>query len=146
VANPAAPGIGHQWAYLPDVAATITALIDRRTALEPFAVFHMAGHWDPDGRALPEAVCRAVTRHGAEARVTAFPWWLVRLGAPFVATFRELQEIRYLWRQPVRMDNRKLVAVLGAEPHTPLDVAVERTLAGLGCLPDGHLHASSQTA
>jgi hypothetical protein len=32
------------------------------------------------------------------------------------------------------MDNARLVAVLGAEPHTPLDVAVERTLEGLGCL------------
>jgi hypothetical protein len=29
------------------------------------------------------------------------------------------------------------VDVLGAEPHTPLDVAVERTLEGLGCLPPG---------
>ena len=38
-------------------------------------------------------------------------------------------------RQPVRLDNRKLVGVLGAEPHTPLDVAIERTLEGLGCLP-----------
>jgi hypothetical protein len=43
--------------------------------------------------------------------------------------------MRYLWRQPVRLDNRKLVGVLGAEPHTPLDVAVERTLEGLHCLP-----------
>jgi nucleoside-diphosphate-sugar epimerase len=43
--------------------------------------------------------------------------------------------MRYLWRHPLRLDNRRLVAVLGAEPHTPLDEAVERTLEGLGCLP-----------
>jgi nucleoside-diphosphate-sugar epimerase len=59
----------------------------------------------------------------------------VRLAAPFNETLRELWEMRYLWQQAVRLDNARLVAVLGSEPHTPLDVAVERTLEGLGCLP-----------
>ena len=39
--------------------------------------------------------------------------------------------------QPVRLANARLVAVPGAEPYTPLDVAVERTLEGLRCLPPG---------
>ncbi len=34
------------------------------------------------------------------------------------------------------MNNARLVAVLGAEPHTPVDSAVHATLAGLGCLGD----------
>jgi nucleoside-diphosphate-sugar epimerase len=34
----------------------------------------------------------------------------------------------------VQMSNARLTAVLGHEPHTPLDAAVEATLAGLGCL------------
>ena len=135
IANPAAPGAGHQWAYLPDVAATMTALIERRAALEPFARFHMAGHWDADGTALCDAIGAVVARRGGRATIGAFPWWLVRLATPFNETLRELWEMRYLWRQPVRLDNRKLVDLLGAEPHTPLDVAVERTLEGLACLP-----------
>ena len=135
IANPAAPGVGHQWAYLPDVAATMAALIERRAQLDPFARFHMAGHWDPDGSAMCDAIRRVVARRGARASVGAFPWWLVRLAAPFNETLRELQEMRYLWRQPVRLDNARLVDVLGAEPHTPLDDAVECTLIGLGCLP-----------
>jgi nucleoside-diphosphate-sugar epimerase len=135
IANPAAPGAGHQWAYLPDVAATMVALIERRAELAPFARFHMQGHWDPDGSAMCDAIRRAVERRGGRAGVGAFPWWLVRLATPFNATLRELWEMRYLWRQPVRLDNRRLVGVLGAEPHTPLDAAVERTLEGLGCLP-----------
>jgi nucleoside-diphosphate-sugar epimerase len=137
IANPAAPGVGHQWAYLPDVAATMVALIERRGELEPFARFHMNGHWDQDGTAMCAAIARVVAQHGGRARIGRFPWWLVRLAAPFNATLRELCEMRYLWRQPVRLDNARLVDVLGAEPHTPLDVAVERTLAGLGCLPSG---------
>jgi len=135
IANPNRPGVGHQWAYLPDVAATMAALIERRAELPRFARFHMAGHWDPDGSAMSTAIRRVVARRGGSARVGAFPWWLVRLATPFNETLRELWEMRYLWRETVRMDNARLVAFLGAEPHTPLNDAVERTLEGLGCLP-----------
>ncbi|PQO99264.1 hypothetical protein C5614_09225 [Massilia phosphatilytica] len=137
IANPGAPGVGHQWAYLPDVAATMVALIARRASLEPCARFHMNGHWDADGTAMCAAIARVVARRGGRATVGAFPWWLVRLATPFNETLRELWDMRYLWRQPVKLDNGRLVGVLGAEPHTPLDEAVERTLEGLGCLAAG---------
>ena len=52
-----------------------------------------------------------------------------------VRLFRELDEMRYLWETPVRLDNTKLVALLGAEPRTPLDVAIRTTLVAIGCLP-----------
>ncbi|WKE64296.1 NAD(P)H-binding protein [Gallaecimonas kandeliae] len=132
---PGAPGVGHQWSYLPDVARTMVELLARRAELPPFARFHMAGHWDEDGTQVAAAIHRAVRRHGGQAKLKAFPWWLTRLLSPFIPTLRELQEMRYLWRQPVRMDNSRLKAFLGYEPHTPLDEAVEATLRGLGCLP-----------
>ncbi len=44
--------------------------------------------------------------------------------------------MRYLWTTPLQLDNRKLVAFLGEEPHTPLDTALRDTLRGLGCLDD----------
>jgi nucleoside-diphosphate-sugar epimerase len=56
------------------------------------------------------------------------------LASPFVPLFRELKEMRYLWETPVRMTNARLVATLGAEPHTPLEEAVRATLIGLVCL------------
>jgi hypothetical protein len=34
----------------------------------------------------------------------------------------------------LQLDNRKLVAFLGAEPHTPLETALFTTLTGLGCM------------
>lgn len=134
VSYPGRHGVGHQWSYLPDVARTMVELLARRDSLAPFATFHMAGHWDADGSRMVEAIERVVARRsGRKPRVTAFPWWLLTLASPFVVTFREMREMRYLWRQPVRMDNTRLMAVLGQEPHTPLDEAVEATLVGLGC-------------
>jgi len=131
ISNPAAPGVGHQWAYLPDVAETMVRLVERAGTLPQFACYQMAGHWDADGTQMPAAIARAAGNPAM--KVGAFPWWLTWLAAPFVPVFRELREMRYLWRQPVRMSNARLLAVLGTEPHTPLDVAVQRTLRGLGC-------------
>ena len=131
VANPGARGVGHQWAYLPDVAATMIRLAERDD-LQDFATFHMDGHWDADGTQMIAAIGRVV---GAPVKVRAFPWWLITLAAPFGALFRGLREMRYLWQTPVRLNNARLVAKLGHEPHTPLDEAVRATLIGLKCLP-----------
>ncbi|MEN8514380.1 NAD-dependent epimerase/dehydratase family protein [Burkholderia sp. RS02] len=134
ISVPGRPGVGHQWAYLPDVARTMVELIERRDTLEPFARFHLGGHWDADGTQMAEAISRVAQRHGMRPAVRRFPWWLVWAAAPFVTTLREMLEMRYLWREPLRMDNARVTAVLGREPLTPLDTAVEATLAGLGCL------------
>ncbi len=133
ISYPGVPGVGHQWAYLPDVAETIVRLLEKSAGLESFAVFHMEGHWDADGARMIEAVRR--NAGNPRIKVAQLPWGLIRLLSPFVPLFRELAEMRYLWNTPVRMDNRRLVSVLGDEPHTPLDAAVRATLLGLGCLP-----------
>ncbi|MBO0765554.1 MAG: hypothetical protein J2P50_13335, partial [Hyphomicrobiaceae bacterium] len=133
ILNPGRPEAGHAWAYLPDVAATIAALLDHEAELAAFDVFHFGGHWFEDGVSMAHAIQRVV----GEPRPTIrrFPWAVVYAASPFVTVFREMLELRYLWQRPVKLDNAKLVAFLGAEPHTPLDAAVRATLAGLGCLP-----------
>jgi len=131
---PGVRGVGHQWSYLPDAAQTIVQLLDRRASLPPFSSFHMAGHWDADGTQMAAAIARCVEQDGGQAKQRPFAWWLVRLASPFVPTLREMLEMRYLWQQPLRMDNSGLLAVLGTEPHTPLEQAVKATLEGLGCL------------
>ena len=135
ISQPGLAGVGHQWSYLPDVARTMLQLIERRHTLEPFADFHMCGHFDADGGQMAEAIRRAVRAAGGNTpAVRRFPWALIMLAAPFVTFIREMREMRYLWREPIRMDNARLVATLGAEPHTPLDEAVRNSLIGLGCL------------
>ncbi|KQS99099.1 MULTISPECIES: NAD-dependent epimerase/dehydratase family protein [unclassified Rhizobium] len=133
ITYPGRRGVGHQWAYLPDMAETMARLVDRRQTLPPFAVYHMQGFWDDDGTKMAAAIRRA--SGNPAVKVQAFPWWLMPFAAPFVPFFRELREMRYLWREPLRMPNDRLVATIGAEPWTPIDVAVTATLADLGCLP-----------
>jgi len=135
ISYPGRRGVGHLWSYLPDVGRTVVELLARRDTLDAFASFHMEGHWDADGTQMSDAIRRVVARRtGTAPRVAAFPWWLLALASPFVTTLREMGEMRYLWRTPVRMSNARLVAALGREPHTSLDEAVEATLTGMGNL------------
>jgi nucleoside-diphosphate-sugar epimerase len=147
VIDPGCPGVGHAWAYLPDVARAMCLLIERADRLPAFARFHFAGHWDADGTQMVAAIRRAVLdAGGAEPKRFPLPWWALSLAAPLVPLLREMREMRYLWQQPVSLDNRRLVAELGAEPRTPLDEAVRATLLGLGCLPApaaAHVHESA---
>ncbi|MDZ5648279.1 NAD-dependent epimerase/dehydratase family protein [Nitrospirillum sp. BR 11828] len=133
---PGPHAVGHAWAYLPDAAEAVSQLLARESELAPFETFHFGGHWLEPGVEMAHAIQRVVVaRGGKRPAITAFPWWLVTLASPVVTVFRELREMRYLWQRPVRLENAKLTAFLGAEPHTPLDAAVAATLADLGCLP-----------
>ncbi|GAB0118556.1 NAD-dependent epimerase/dehydratase family protein [Acidisoma sp. 7E03] len=124
IRTPERPGVRHAWAYLPDLAEAIAQLADREADLGQAETFHFAGHVLA-GRGMAEAVARAA---GGKRSVRTFPWPLVYAAAPFVTFLRELIEMRYLWREEILLDNRKLVALLGGEPQTPLDVAVGRCL------------------
>src|SRR5215510_13393987 len=132
---PGRPDVGHAWAYLPDVAATVVQLLEREGDLAAFDVFHFKGHWCEPGIAMADVIQRVVGE--PRPRIRRFPWLLVYALSPFVTVFREMLELRYLWQRPVKLDNAKLVACLGSEPHTPIDEAVRSTLEGLGCLPAG---------
>lgn len=118
----------HAWAYLPDVGETLAQLLEHDSELGRFARFHFAGHFIT-GDAMLAAVRRVVGNPSLPLR--RFPWQLATMAAPFVVLFRELREMRYLWREPLQLDNRRLVSLLGGEPHTPLDRAVATTLNGI---------------
>lgn len=142
VVNPGRKGVGHAWAYLPDVAETFMRLLDRADALPRFARFHMDGFYDPDGTQMVAAIGRAV---GRERMLTiGFPWRLAGLARPFMPLMRELYEMRYLWRETIRLDNSRLVDFLGEEPQTPVDVAVTATLLSLGCLTQAETAARGE--
>ena len=95
-------------------------------------MFHVEGHWDADGSQMIEAIRRGTGQ--PDIKVGTMPWWLMGLESAFVPLFRELLEMRYLWNAPIRMHLEGLEAVLGVEPHTPLEAAVRATLIGSGNL------------
>jgi nucleoside-diphosphate-sugar epimerase len=128
---PGRRNLRHAWAYLPDVGETVARLLERESDLAVFERFHFAGHW-VDGDTMTDAIRHAVG--DPQLSVRSFPWWLVTLASPFVKLFRELREMHYLWQQPLQLDNRKLVNLLGSEPRTSLDQATRETLLGLRCL------------
>jgi nucleoside-diphosphate-sugar epimerase len=107
----------------------LLALDDR---LADFGTFHMQGHWDADGTEMVSAIQRAAGR--ARVATRRFPWWMLPVLAPVSALFREMREMRYLWQQPIRMDNARLREAIGDEPHTPWDVAVKTTPLSMRCL------------
>jgi nucleoside-diphosphate-sugar epimerase len=131
VTYPGRRNLPHAWAYLPDVGETVARLLERESDLAVFERFHFAGHW-VDGNTMTDAIRHAVG--DPQLSVRSFPWWLVTLASPFVKLFRELREMHYLWQQPLQLDNRKLVNLLGSEPRTSLDQATRETLLGLRCL------------
>lgn len=130
---PGRPEIGHGFAYLPDMADAIARLAEREDTLSPFEVVHFGGHWFDGGTDFTAAVAHAAGLPSLPTR--RFPWLEIGALRPVWGLARGLWEMRYLWREPLRLDNRKLVALIGTEPHTPTEEALRQTLLGLGCLP-----------
>ncbi len=106
-----------------------------------FDVFHFGGYWIEPGIEFAKAIGRVASQPGIKIR--AAPWLLFRLAAPFSAFVRELLEMRYLWRTPVKLDNRKLVARIGDEAHRPLEDALRDVLEAYGCLEEQRAGAGS---
>ncbi|MGV8996320.1 MAG: NAD-dependent epimerase/dehydratase family protein [Parvibaculaceae bacterium] len=144
VTYPGTHKVGHAWAFLPDLAETFVRLIARGDELADFETFHFNGHWFDEGVQIAKATARVAGV--PDAPIKRLPWFALYLAAPFSETFREMLEMRYLWKKPLRLDNKKLVAFLGAEPHTPTDQAIRISLIGLGCLPASNTASAAPRA
>jgi nucleoside-diphosphate-sugar epimerase len=119
-------GVTHAWAFIPDLAEAFARLVDRRATLPAYTLAHFRGHADMTGREMAEAARRAIGR--PTVRVKPFPWFTLWLGAPFVPFLREALEMTWLWKKSLTLDNARLKALIGEEPHTPIDEAVEAAL------------------
>lgn len=126
------------WAYLPDFATAFTRVADRRDALAGCRALHFAGHTlsGNDWRAAltPIAQAQGWVRPGQGLKVSTLPWPLVRAVGLVKPEWASLAQMRYIQRTPHRLDGSALAAFIGAEPHTPLGVAVHQALSDLGML------------
>ena len=119
--------VTHEWTYLPDFAAALLRVANRRNVLPQFASFGFHGH-AVTGREFTAAIARAAR---SKLKLKRMTWWLIHALRPIVPLCRELSEIAYLWNEPHRIEGGKLKAAIGDTPRTPLDVAVARALEDL---------------
>ncbi len=130
VTYPGSLDVVHEWAYLPDLAATAVKLAGIREKLGMFEIFGFPGH-ATTGRELIDSIGKALRQTPTVKRMQ---WWLIQTLAPFAPLPRELSELAYLWRTPHRISGDKLKRAIGQIPHTPLDTAIARTLRDLGAI------------
>lgn len=115
--------VPHVVSYMPDVAATIAAVITRP---------HAAGHtWlVPNSpavtqRQVVEAFARAA---GTTVKVSAVPRIAITVGGLVVPLFRELKETWYQFTEPWTTDSTRTETELGVAP-TSLDEGAAATVA-----------------
>ena len=120
----------HEWAYLPDLVASLVRLAAARDRFEPFDTFGFSGH-AVTGRQLIAAIVKLM---GRNLKLAGMPWWFLRLAGRVVPTMNEIAEMGYLWEVPHRISGDKLAAAIGDIPHTPFEAAIAAALDELGML------------
>lgn len=124
------------WAYLPDLARSFVRVAQERDRLPAFECLHVAGHHVTAQQWLHSFTAIAAEQgwlpDAGALRVGQLPWPLLRMAGVVAPTFAALAAMRYLWSTSHRLDNTRLRALIGDEPHTPFDQAVRQALADLG--------------
>lgn len=125
LAKPGDADLEHSWAYLPDAARTLALIVNQRHELPAYALFHYRGY-----RVSLRQIATALSQaSGKPVKLTPFPWFVLRLIAPFSIMFQGLWDMRYLWQRPINLDDHKLQAFLNQPlPQTPLSQALLTTL------------------
>lgn len=124
VATMGAPGVGHSWAYLPDLSRAFEALAAVRTTLGAVERFHFAGHY-----VTPEDMAAAIVKAApTPVRIAPFPLRLMGLLGIVDPIMRETAKMAYLWRNPMELRDERLTAILGARFGTPFEAAIRATV------------------
>ena len=119
------PGVGHSWAYLPDLARAFEAVASRRSTLGPIERLHFAGHF-VTGEEMATAILRTAP---VKLRAARFPLWLLPLLGLVNPLMREIGKMAYLWRNSMELRDGRLDELLGPGFGTPFESAVAATVA-----------------
>ena len=117
-------GLGHAWAYLPDLSRAFAVLGEQRHELGTFENFHFSGHYVSQG-ALMEAIRKAAP---VPLKVAPLPWILLQAMGLANGVIREVVKMRYLWNNPMELVDPRLDAILGPDFNTPFEQAVAATV------------------
>jgi nucleoside-diphosphate-sugar epimerase len=114
----------HSLSYLPDLARAFVVLGTRAEA--DGEVWHVPVCATVTGREFIEAAARAA---GVPPRPAVLKESTVTFYGVFVPTFREYPELAYQWEAPFVSDASKFLAAFGPLEATPLDEALQATVA-----------------
>ena len=117
------PGVGHAWAYLPDLGRAFEILARHRDEFDRFATFHFAGHF-----VTPEQMVAAIAAAApGSLHVSRFPWILMSILGLANPIMREVAKMGYLWQRPMALRDDRLDSLLGPDFGTPFETAVAAT-------------------
>ena len=117
-----APDIPHAFAYVPDFARAVVALLDAGDD-----AFGQAWHVPCAPARTPREILQmGVGSEADPVRISAIPGWLLPILGLFVPALAECREMRFLLARRYEVDSAKFAARFGAY-FTPLDVAARET-------------------
>jgi uncharacterized protein YbjT (DUF2867 family) len=133
--------IMHAWAYLPDLACVFERVA--RCSIEnretpAFERLHYAGLSLTGAQMLAalettlNSARRANNQPAIKFTLGTLPWGFIKFAGAVVPNWRELSEMAYLWTSPHQLSDAALVAKIGEVPSTPLNLALQNSLALLG--------------
>jgi hypothetical protein len=132
VSYPGRPGVGHQWAYLPDVRRNHGADGGGRGPRQLRQLPHGRA-LGPDGMRITDAIRRVLGEPGRSGPPAALVGDAARLALRAGAA--RASGMKYLWdRRPCGCATTGSSRPSAREARTPLDEAVRTTLAAIGCL------------
>lgn len=105
------------YAYVPDWARAACLLAEKRKELARFEDIPFPGH----SFTIRHLQTRISDITGQNFKLSPFPWWAIKLGAPFVEVCRELLEMRYLYGLNHWLSSAKFERLLPDFRPTPLD-------------------------
>lgn len=121
------PDVPRAHAYLPDLARAAVALAERDD-LAVFADIPFPGHTF----SMVDLQAEIARQTGQTPTITPFPWWMMRLAAPFWDLARELREMRYLYDHPHSLAGGAFSALLPGFAATPFADVVASHLGRVG--------------
>lgn len=99
----APPDTPHDFAYVPDIARAVLALLDA-----PDEAFGQVWNMPCAPTRTPrEILALGAAALGVEPRLMAVPLWLLRPIGVFVPFFREVADVRFTWDRPYIVDGSK---------------------------------------
>ena len=120
------------WVYVHDLAQTLERVASQRHRLGSWVRLHFAGQ-QRQGQDWWQALGQIAQQRGwvtgaADLRSGHVQWPLWKLLGCFSPRMRALGSMEYVWRTPHRLDNRRLLALIGQEPRTDWQQSVAQTV------------------